>query len=70
MSLPEAAVDDEPLPYIVELWDPPHRTVARTLGQAASLTLAVAIYAAALQEFPGRRVTLSRNGQQLRPSDD
>jgi len=70
VSLPKASMHDESLPYSVELWDPPHRGVTRILGQAASLALATAIYDAALQEFPGRLVTLSRGGQQLRPAQD
>jgi hypothetical protein len=48
------------LPYSVELWDIEKRAVERLLARAASASLARAIFSAAQEEHPDRRLTLSR----------
>jgi hypothetical protein len=52
------------LPYSVELWDlaKPDKT-ERVLARACSGELAKAIFTAARDEFPERRITLSKNGE-------
>lgn len=52
--------EGEVLPYRVEMWDPRSRKVERVLARAARTTLARAIFTAAQQEFPHRRITLRR----------
>ena len=50
----------ESLSFVVELWRPDEDVSERVLGRAVNLTLARAIYLAALQDFPGRRIVISR----------
>lgn len=52
--------EDENLPYRIELWDTRSRKVERVLARAARTALARAIFKAAQQEYPDRRVTLRR----------
>lgn len=49
----------EDLPYRIELWRAGGGEVERVLARAASVQLAHAIFRAAQQEHPDRRVTLS-----------
>ena len=53
----------EDLPYRVELWRGDGGAVERVLARAASVQLAHAIFRAAQQEHPDRRVTLSLGRQ-------
>jgi hypothetical protein len=49
------------LPYVIELWnvdDTPE--IERTLARAANAQLARAIFKAAREEHPGRRVTMRK----------
>ena len=56
----------EDLPYRVELWrtDDTEGAVERILGRAASAQLARAIFNAAAEEHPGRKITL-RKGDRI-----
>ncbi|HEY3919677.1 MAG TPA: hypothetical protein VGL83_17945 [Stellaceae bacterium] len=56
---------EEDLPYRIELWDARHRKVERVLARAARAALARAIFAAARQEYPERRITLQRGTRLL-----
>jgi hypothetical protein len=56
-------VDEEDLPYRIELWDARNRKVERLLARAARATLARAIFKAAQQEYPERRITLRRGAR-------
>lgn len=56
----------EDIPFVVEL-----RVVgaaSRVLGRGVTLTLAAAIFEAALAAYPGQRVVLVRGAQVLRDS--
>lgn len=57
---PNAESDEEELPYRIELWDARNRKVERVLARAARPALARAIFTAAQQEYPERRITLQR----------
>jgi hypothetical protein len=60
---------DPDLPYSVELWDRANRDkVERVLARACNGELAKAIFTAAQNEFPERRLTLSKDGQVLADS--
>jgi hypothetical protein len=52
--------EEEDLPYRIELWDTRNRKVERVLARAARTVLARAIFKAAQQEYPERRITLRR----------
>jgi hypothetical protein len=66
--LPPAA---EELPYRIELWHNSERDgVERVLARALSVHLARAIYGAAKEEHPGRRITLRKGDQTLADSAD
>jgi hypothetical protein len=59
----------ERLPYRIELWDAERLdTIERVLARAASVTLARAIFKAALAEHPGRRITLRRGARVIADS--
>lgn len=60
---PASSRDDE-LPYAVELWDENRRAVEKILARAFKLSLARAIFRAALEENPNRRVVL-RHGARI-----
>jgi hypothetical protein len=54
----------EQLPYRVELWhDGGGNTVERVLGRALNAQLARAIFTAATDEHPNRRITLRRGSR-------
>ena len=65
VSLSAAAVAGSPLPYIVELWRLDRHQPERVIGRAARAVLARAIYKAAINELPDRRVVLRRGSQIL-----
>ncbi|HXR95970.1 MAG TPA: hypothetical protein VN718_08825 [Rhizomicrobium sp.] len=50
---------DEELAYAVELWSEDRARVEKVLARAFNISLARAIFRAALEENPGRRVVLS-----------
>jgi hypothetical protein len=55
---------DERLPYRVELWDTENReAVERVLARAANASLARAIFKAAQDEHPDRRITVGRGAR-------
>ena len=54
------ADEDEKLPYRVELWNGNGTEVERTIARAINNSLARAIFKAAVNELPGRRVTLNK----------
>ena len=54
----------EPLSFAVELRREAQDRPERILGRAFNLTLARAIYLAALQDFPGRRIII-RSGESV-----
>lgn len=60
VSLSAATGAGPRLPYTVELWDLARRAPERIIGRAASVSLARAIYAAAVREHLDRRVVLRR----------
>lgn len=53
----------EDLPYSVELWAQTDRKIERVLARACNGELAKAIFTAARDEFPERRLTLSKDGR-------
>jgi hypothetical protein len=56
----------EELAYRIELWEPaPGQSVERTLARALSVQLARAIFKAAQEENPGRRITLRKGNRVL-----
>jgi hypothetical protein len=57
------------LPYRIELWDSHKKTVERVLARAVSAPLARAIYSAALDEHPERRITLCRGSRVIAQRD-
>ncbi|HZQ00887.1 MAG TPA: hypothetical protein VFB13_15205 [Reyranella sp.] len=68
MALPEPEVREE-LPYRVELWHVDgHARVERVLARALSAQLAQAIFKAAQEEHPRRRITLSKGDQVISDS--
>jgi hypothetical protein len=59
----------EELPYSIELWDMVNReSVERVLARAFSVQLAHAIFKAALNEHPGRRITLRHGSRTIADS--
>jgi hypothetical protein len=59
----------EELPYCVELWDAiNHASVERVLARAVNAGLARAIYRAARNEHPDRRITLRRGSRIIEDS--
>jgi hypothetical protein len=60
------AQSSEDLVYRIELWgEGPSRSVERTLARALSVQLARAIFKAAQEEHPGRRITLRKRNRTL-----
>ncbi|HEY2841667.1 MAG TPA: hypothetical protein VGJ26_21080, partial [Pirellulales bacterium] len=58
---PESGAQEE-LPFRIELWSTERREVVeRVLARALSAQLARAIFKAAQEEHPGRRITLSKD---------
>jgi len=64
----QAAAKNDKLPYFIELWDESSSQVEQVLAQASKISLARAIFKAALGEHPGRRVTL-RYGSRIMSDD-
>lgn len=58
-------LEDQNLPYRIEVWDDAALEIHETLARAAQLEVAQAAYKEALKQRPGRRVVLRRNGQVL-----
>jgi hypothetical protein len=59
----------EDLPYRVELWPTDGSdSIERVLGRALNAQLARAIFKAAVDEHPGRRITLQRGNRILADS--
>ena len=56
------------LPYAIELWNLPRTAPEKLIGQAASMVLARAIFAAAQSEHLGRRLVLRRGSRVLQES--
>jgi hypothetical protein len=56
----DAHPDAENLPYLIELWGAHDNRVERVLARAARISLARAIFKAADEEYPNRRLTLRR----------
>ena len=54
---------DEELPYAVELWNDDRTGVEKILARAFKISLARAIFRAALDENPGRRIVLRQGGR-------
>ena len=60
------AQSSEGLVYRIELWEvAPGRSVEQTLARALSIQLARAIFKAAQEEHPGRRITLRKRNRTL-----
>jgi hypothetical protein len=59
-----SARPDEELPYAVELWSENRLGVEKILARAFKISLARAIFRAALEENPGRRIVL-RHGERI-----
>jgi len=57
------------LPYTIGLWDAHKKDVERVLARAVSAPLARAIYSAALDEHPDRRITLCRGARMIAQRD-
>jgi hypothetical protein len=57
------------LPYTVELWNLTRSAPERTLGKAASLTIARTIFTAALSEYLGRLIVLRHGLSTIQKSD-
>jgi len=57
--------DGDPLVYAIELWTDADGALEQVLARAASLTLARAIFTAAKQEHPGRRIILRHGDREL-----
>jgi hypothetical protein len=68
-SPPIANKDDE-LPYAVELWDETRSDIEKILARAFKMSLARAIFRAALEENPGRKVTLRHAGRVVEDNGD
>ena len=62
--VPAAKAATESLSFVVELWRTAEDAPERILGRALNLTLARAIYLAALQDFPDRRIII-RTGDMI-----
>ena len=60
------AQSSEDLVYRIELWEvDPSGSVERTLARALSIHVARAIFKAAQEEHPGRRITLRKRNRTL-----
>jgi hypothetical protein len=60
--------ENEDLPYRVMIWPEEAAAAGKVLARAASVVLARAIYKAALEENPGRHVTLNKGSQVINDS--
>jgi hypothetical protein len=68
LQLAPIAAAGERLPYTIELWNLPRTAPEKIIGQAASMVLARAIFAAAETEHLGRRLILRRRDRVLQES--
>jgi hypothetical protein len=68
-ALPAPSTKKTKLPYSIELWDAQRKDVERVLARAVSAPLARAIYSAALEEHPERRITLCRGARVIAQRD-
>ncbi|HEY8573532.1 hypothetical protein [Phenylobacterium sp.] len=68
VQLSAAAVGSARLPYTIELWNLSKTETEKVVGQAASIVLARAIFAAAQTEHLGRRLVLRRGTKVLQES--
>jgi hypothetical protein len=68
-ALAGSSAKNATLPYRIELWDPQKKDIERVLARAVSAPLARAIYAAALDEHPERRITLCRGERVIAQRD-
>jgi hypothetical protein len=59
-----AANPNDELSYAVELWDETRHRAEKILARAFNISLARAIFRAALDENPGRRIVL-RHGERI-----
>jgi hypothetical protein len=63
------ARDDSPrstdLPFRIELWDDGRSAVERVVARAHSANLAQAIFRAACEQYPGRKVSLWRDRERV-----
>jgi hypothetical protein len=59
-----AARPDEELPYAVEEWDAQRAGAEKVVARALKISLARALFRAALEENPGRRIVL-RHGSRI-----
>lgn len=57
------------LPFRIELWDDHGSEVERVVARAHTPTLAQAIFKAACQQYPGRRLSLWRGRDRIAESD-
>jgi len=69
-KLPSTANKDDELPYAVELWDEARNAVEKILARAFKISLARAIFRAALEENPGRKITLRHAGRVVEDNGD
>lgn len=70
VRLADPTGDGESLPYCIELWKSGHGTVERVLARASQADLARAIFKAARDEYPERRITLRRGNRTIADSAD
>ena len=68
-ALAGPSTNNTKLPYSIELWDAQRKDVERVLARAVSAPLARAIYSAALEEHPERRITLCRGTRVIAQRD-
>ena len=59
---------DDELPYFIELWNEAASQLQRILARASTISLARAIFKAAIAEHPNRRITL-RHGSRIVADD-
>jgi hypothetical protein len=59
---------EEPLPYVIVLWDLTRQAPERVLGRAVSALLANAVFGAAQAEYVGRKIQLKRGDKVLSES--
>jgi len=60
----DGSPDNDELSYAVELWTPDRKSVEKVVARAFTISLARAIFRAALDENPGRRIVL-RHGERI-----
>ena len=68
--VPHEPAQSEELPYKIELWREDGSEVETVLARAATISLARAIFTAAAEEHPGRRLTLRHASKLLEQTPD